>query len=62
MTQLSSQLNANFHSGAADVRSLAWGDPADAWLPTSWQQSLTDLSFSVTALWDAIVAAVMIPF
>ena len=55
-------LNVNFHSGAEDLRSIAWSGPADQWLPTSWQQSLTDLSYSVTGLWDSLVRAIMLFF
>ncbi|QYH20026.1 hypothetical protein JKI95_03040 [Corynebacterium aquatimens] len=62
MTPLSSMLNVNFHSGAEDLRSIAWSGPADQWLPTSWQQSLTDLSYSVTGLWDSLVRAIMLFF
>ena len=53
-TPLSSQLDANFHSGAADLRSLVGSDVAQQWLPASWLNSITDLSFSITGLWDSI--------
>lgn len=60
MTPLSSQLNANFHSGAEDVRRIDWSVPADRWLPTSWQQSIDALSYSVTGLWDSVYRALML--
>ncbi len=57
-TPLSSQLDADFHSGAANLRSLVNSDLAQQVLPASWQNSITELSFSITALWDSIVNAV----
>jgi len=60
MTPLSSTLHYNFHSGAQDVRDFAASDVAAQWLPASWRQSLTDLSFSVTGLWDSLVRALML--
>lgn len=62
MTPLSSLLDTNFHLGAQDVRTLAWTEQATQWLPTSWQQSITDLTYSVTGLWDSLVAALMLVF
>lgn len=59
-TPLSSQLNINFHLGAEDVRTFAWSNIASDWLPTSWQESITDLSYSVTGLWDSIYRAIML--
>lgn len=59
-TQLSSQLNTNFHLGAQDVRTLTWTNLASDWLPTSWQESITKLSYSVTGLWDSVYRAVML--
>lgn len=62
MTPLSSTLDRNFHSGANDVRTLAWSETASQWLPTSWQQSITDLTYSVTGLWDSLVNGIMLVF
>ena len=59
-TPLSSQLNTNFHLGAQDVRTLTWTNLAGDWLPTSWQESITALSHSVTGLWDSVYRAVML--
>ncbi|AQQ14778.1 hypothetical protein CGLAU_04010 [Corynebacterium glaucum] len=60
MTPLSSTLHHNFHSGAQDVRDFAASDLAAQWIPGSWRQSLTDLSYSVTGLWDSLVRALML--
>lgn len=60
MTPLSSTLHYNFHSGAQDVRDFAASDVAAQWLPGSWRQSLTDLTYSVTGLWDSLVRALML--
>lgn len=54
---LSSQLDANMHSGAQDLRDALF-TPNTAFLPTSWQASLDQLSYSVIGLWDSIVRAV----
>lgn len=59
-TALSSQLNVNFHLGAEDVRTATWTNLASQWLPTSWQESITKLSYSVTGLWDSIYRAAML--
>lgn len=55
-------MNVNFHLGAQDVRWLAWTEQASQWFPTSWQQSVTDLTYSVTGLWDSLVRALMLVF
>lgn len=52
---LSSQLNYNMHHGAEDLRIMLTTDITNNFLPASWQQSLSDLSFSVIGLWDSIV-------
>lgn len=60
MTPLSSTLHSNFHSGAQDVRNFAASDIAAQWVPASWLQSITDLTYSVTGLWDSLVHALML--
>lgn len=60
MSPLSSMLHANFHSGAQDVRAIAWSDIIP--LPETWRQSITDLSYSVTGLWDSVIRAIQIFF
>lgn len=62
MTPLSSMLNRNFHLGAQDTRRFAWSNLASDWLPTSWQESITTLSYSVTGLWDSIIRAIELVF
>lgn len=55
---LSSQLTYNMHHGAEDLRIMLTTDITNNFLPASWQQSLSDLSFSVIGLWDSIVRGV----
>lgn len=55
---LSSQLTYNMHHGAEDLRIMLTTDITNNFLPASWQQSLSDLSFSVVGLWDSIVRGV----
>lgn len=57
---LSSQLNYNMHHGAEDLRIMLTTDITNNFLPASWQQSLSDLSFSVVGLWDSIVRGVSV--
>ena len=56
----SSQLTYNMHHGAQDLRIMLTTDITNNFLPASWQQSLSDLSFSVTGLWDSIVRGVSV--
>ncbi|MEH0146947.1 hypothetical protein V6D40_04625 [Corynebacterium sp. Q4381] len=62
MTPLSSTLNRNFHLGAQDTRRFVWSNLANDWLPTSWQESITQLSYSVTGLWDSVIRAIELVF
>ena len=55
---LSSQLTYNMHHGAEDLRTMLTTDITNNFLPASWQQSLSDLSFSAIGLWDSIVRGV----
>ena len=57
---LSSQLTYNMHHGAEDLRIMLTTDITNNFLPASWQQSLSDLSFSVIGLWDSIVRGVSV--
>ena len=57
---LSSQLTYNMHHGAQDLRIMLTTDITNNFLPASWQESLSDLSFSVTGLWDSIVRGVSV--
>ena len=57
---LSSQLTYNMHHGAEDLRIMLTTDITNNFLPASWQQSLSDLSFSVIGLWDSIVRGVTV--
>lgn len=57
---LSSQLNYNMHHGAEDLRIMLATDITNNFLPASWQDSLSDLSFSVIGLWDSIVRGVSV--
>ena len=57
---LSSQLTYNMHHGADDLRIMLTTDITNNFLPASWQQSLSDLSFSVVGLWDSIVRGVSV--
>jgi len=57
---LSSQLTYNMHHGAEDLRIMLTTDITNNFLPASWQQSLSDLSFSVVGLWDSIVRGVSV--
>lgn len=57
---LSSQLNYNMHHGAEDLRIMLTTDITNNFLPASWQQSLSDLSYSVIGLWDSIVRGVSV--
>lgn len=57
---LSSQLNYNMHHGAEDLRIMLTTDITNNFLPGSWQDSLSDLSFSVIGLWDSIVRGVSV--
>ena len=57
---LSSQLTYNMHHGAEDLRIMLTTDITNNFLPTSWQDSLADLSFSVIGLWDSIVRGVSV--
>lgn len=62
MTPLSSALNRNFHLGAQDTRRFVWSNLVNDWLPTSWQESITQLSYSVTGLWDSVIRAIELVF
>ena len=57
---LSSQLTYNMHHGAEDLRTMLTTDITNNFLPASWQDSLSDLSFSVIGLWDSIVHGVSV--
>ena len=57
---LSSQLTHNMHHGAEDLRIMLTTDITNNFLPASWQESLSDLSFSVIGLWDSIVRGVSV--
>lgn len=57
---LSSQLSYNMHHGAEDLRIMLTTDITNNFLPASWQESLSDLSFSVIGLWDSIVRGVSV--
>ena len=57
---LSSQLTYNMHHGAEDLRIMLTTDITNNFLPASWQQSLSELSFSVIGLWDSIVRGVTV--
>jgi len=57
---LSSQLNYNMHHGAEDLRTMLTTDITNNFLLASWQDSLSDLSFSVIGLWDSIVRGVSV--
>ena len=57
---LSSQLTYNMHHGAEDLRIMLTTDITNNFLPASWQESLSDLSFSVVGLWDSIVRGVSV--
>lgn len=57
---LSSQLNYNMHHGAEDLRIMLTTDITNNFLPASWQDSLSELSFSVIGLWDSIVRGVSV--
>lgn len=57
---LSSQLTYNMHHGAEDLRIMLTTDITNNFLPASWQQSLSDLSFSVIGLWDSVIRGISV--